>query len=161
MVKTGTPPYRSAAEGGGGRGRSREGALPERFPPSAARGRIYLVNHPEQPDGDTVLNPMHRIRELLGCHVERWPVEVSIGDATRSRPSSCAGLPTTPQPRPGLDIALPGESVIEAMETVASIRVEARGTHLRLVARFVTPAGARRAAKLTRNACPPVAGGAS
>ena len=79
---------------------------------------------------------MHWIRELLGCHVERWPVEFSIGDATPVVTEFVHRLTDYTAARPGLDIALPGEAVIEAMATVAPIRVEARGTDLRLVSQF-------------------------
>ena len=88
-------------------------------------------------------------------------MELSIDDATPIATELLRRLTDYSAARSGLYIALAGEAVIEAMATVAPIRVEARDTDLRLVARFVTPASARRAAKLMRSACPPVAGGAS
>ena len=136
------------------------GPLPERFPPTPAHGGLYLDNHPEQPGAYTVLHPMYWILELAGRHVERWPVEVTIGENPPVATELVRPLTDYSAHRPGLDIALPGDAVIEAIATGAPIRIEADGVEMRLVAQFTARASARRAVKLMRDACPAAASGA-
>ena len=137
--------------------RAAGGGLPERFPPKAAHGGIYLDNHPEQPGAYTVLHPMHWVLEIQGRDEERWPVEVTIGDNPPVATELVRSLTNYSAARPGLDIALPGEALIDAILNGSPIRIEADGADMRLVARFTASANARRAAKLMRNACPPAA----
>ena len=135
--------------------RARGGDLPERFPPTGPQGGIYLDNHPEDPGVYTVLHPMYWILGLRADDEERWPVRIRIGagetmtgDLVRARIDYSA-------PRPGLDIALPGRAILEAILADGPITVIAEGDRMRLNARFTASANARRAAGLMRNACAP------
>ena len=56
-------------------------------------------------------------------------------------------------PRPGLDLALPGSAILEAILADGPIEVNAEGDAMRLSARFSASANARKAAVLMRNAC--------
>ena len=133
--------------------RARGGDLPGKFPPTGPQGGIYLENHPEDPGAYTVLHPMHWILALSGRDKERWPVQIRIGrgetmtsDLVRARIDYSA-------PRPGLDIALPGPAILEAILADGPIEVSAQGDGMRLSARFSASANARRAAAVMRKAC--------
>ena len=133
--------------------RATGGEMPDVFPPALAHGGIYLDNHPEDPGVYTVLHPMYWILGLSGDDEERWPVRVRIGagetmtgDLVRARIDYSA-------PRPGLDIALPGPAILEAILADGPIEVSAEGERMRLSARFTASTNARRAAALMRNAC--------
>ena len=128
--------------------------LPDRFPPTAAEGGICLDNHPGQPDAYTVLDPMYWVLGLAVRSEERLPVKVRIG--TDRAIASALARPRTDYspPRPGLDIALTGQAVIDAITADAPIKIEAEGRQVRLVARFTASENARRAAALMRVACP-------
>ena len=96
---------------------------------------------------------MHWILALSGHDKERWPVRIRIGagetitsDLVRARINYSA-------PRPGLDIALPGDAILEAILANGPIEVSAEGDGMRLSARFSASANARRAATVMRNAC--------
>ena len=130
------------------------GGLPDRFPPTTAHGGIYLDNHPEQPGAYTVLHPMHWILELAGRNEERWRVRVRIGESETIASTLVRARTNYSATRPGLDIALPGQAIIDAIARNARIDIEAEGPHMRLSARFTPSANARRAAKLMRTACP-------
>ena len=134
--------------------RAAGGGLPDRFPPAAARGGIYLDNHPEQPGAYTVLHPMYWILGLAGRDEERWPVQVRV-DAGESIASELVRSRIDySTPRPGLDIALPGQKIIDAMTADGPVQIQAEGPHMRLAAQFTASANARLAAALMRNACP-------
>ena len=130
------------------------GGLSETFPPAPATGGIYLDNHPEQADAYTVLEPMYWILELGGGGKERWPVEVRIGGQAPIASTLVRARTNYSAPRPGLDIALPGRAVIDALGGTLPIDVEATGPGMTLEARFMPMAEARRAAELMRRRCP-------
>ena len=134
--------------------RAAGGGLPESFPPAAARGGIYLDNHPEQPDAYTVLDPMYWVLGLAGRSEERWPVKVRIGTDRAIASALVRSRTDYSAPRPGLDIALPGQAVIDAIMADTPIKIEAEGPNMRLVARFTASENARRAGALMRVACP-------
>ena len=131
----------------GGGARSRFGSTP-------AFGGIYLDDHPDQPGAYTVIHPMYWILELSERHLERWPVEVRIGDNPAVASALVRRLTDYSAPHPGLDIALPGGLVIDAVSAGVPIEVEVRGPQVRLVGRFTASDNARRAAALMRTACP-------
>ena len=56
-------------------------------------------------------------------------------------------------PRPGLDLALPGPAILEAILADGPIEVNAEGDAMRLSARFSASANARKAAVVMRSAC--------
>lgn len=128
-------------------------AMPKRSPPAGAQGGVYLDNHPEDPGAYTVTHPMYWILAVSGREEERWPVEVRIGtgptitsDLVRARINYSA-------PRPGLDLALPGSAILEAILAGGPIEVKAEGDAMRLSARFSVSANARKAAAVMRSAC--------
>ena len=133
--------------------RARGGELPERFPPTGPKGGIYLENHPEDPGVYTVLHPMHWILALSGHDEERWPVRIRIGGGETMTSDLVRARIDYSAPRPGLDIALPGPTILEAILADGPIEVNAEGDRMRLSARFSASANARRAAAVMRNAC--------
>ena len=130
------------------------GDLANTFPPVAAQGRIYLDNHPEQRDAYQVWHPMYWILGLSGESEERWPIRVRLnaGEAIASelvRPRTDYSAP-----RPGLDIDLPGQQIVDAIAAGDPIEIEATGPQMRLIAQFTAPANAQRAARLMLETCP-------
>ena len=129
------------------------GALPERFPPTGPQGGIYLDNHPEDPGVYTVLHPMYWILMLSEDVEERWPVQVRIGAGATMTSNLVRARIDYSAPRPGLDIALPGSAILEAILAEGPIEVAVQGDTMQLTAHFTASANARRAAVLMRNAC--------
>ena len=101
----------------------------------------------------TVLHPMHWILALSGHDEERWPVRIHIGGGETMTSDLVRARIDYSAPRPGLDIALPGPTILEAILADGPIEVTAQGDRMRLSARFSASANARRAAAVMRNAC--------
>ena len=97
---------------------------------------------------------MYWILGFAGRSEERWPVKVRIGRDRAIASALVRSRTDCSAPRPGLDIALPGQAVIAAIMADAPIEIEAEGPHIRLVARFAASENARRAAALMRVAGP-------
>ena len=84
----------------------------------------------------------------------RWPIRVRLnaGEAIASelvRPRTDYSAP-----RPGLDIDLPGQQIVDAIAAGDPIEIEATGPQMRLIAQFTAPANAQRAARLMLETCP-------
>ena len=129
------------------------GGMPERFPPSAPHGGIYLDNHPEDPGVYNWIHPMYWYLILSEDVEERWPVEIRISKSETVTADLVRARIDYSAPRPGLDIALPGAAILDAILTADPIEVTGRGDTMRLSARFSASANARRAAALMRSAC--------
>ena len=129
------------------------GRLPEKFPAQEARGGIYLENHPEHPGAYTVFHPMHWVLGLSGREKERWPVTVRIGDADTLASHLVRARTDYSAPHPGLDIAVPGSAILEAILGAGPIEVKVNGENIRLNATFTASANARLAAAMMLNAC--------
>ena len=130
------------------------GALPDRFPPTAPFGGIYLDNHPEDGGAYTVLHPWYWVLALSGHAEERWPVEVRMGAGPPITSALVRRRIDYSAPRPGLDITLPGYKILDTITATRTIRIEAHGGGMRLTAQFIPSANAHRAAALMRSACP-------
>ena len=129
------------------------GAIPDRFPPSPPTGGVTLDDHPDQPGAYTVVHPMYWILDLAGKHREHWPLRVQIGDGEAVESTLERRLTDYSAPRPGLDIAIPGDMLIDAFTEREIIDVEAVGERMRFRGRFEVTDNARRAAALMRSAC--------
>lgn len=152
VTSTNTPSHRAAL---GVRCRAPGGAMPERFPASPATGGITLDDHPDQPGAYTVVHPMYWILELAGKHRKHWPVRVRVEDGEAVESALVRHLTDYSAPHPGLDIAIPGDMLIEAFMGRETIEVEATGRNVRFKGRFEVTDNTRRAAALMRNACAP------
>ena len=148
--KVGPPEHRASL---GVSCRAPGGGIPERFPPTGPQGGIYLDNHPEDPGVYTVVHPMYWILGLREDIEERWPVQVRIGAGATMTSDLVRARIDYSAPRPGLDLALPGSAILEAILADGPIEVNAEGDAMRLSARFSASANARKAAVLMRNAC--------
>ena len=150
VTSTNTPSHRAAL---GVRCRAPGGAIPERFPPSPPTGGVTLDDHPDQPGAYTVVHPMYWILELAGKHREHWPLLVQLGDGEAVESTLERRLTDYSAPRPGLDIAIPGDMLIDAFTEREIIEIKAVGERMRFRGRFEVTDNARRAAALMRSAC--------
>ena len=128
VSSTNTPSHRAAL---GVRCRASGGAIPDRFPPSSPTGGVTLDDHPDQPGAYTVVHPMYWILELAGKHREHWPLRVQIGDGEAVESTLERRLTDYSVPRPGLDIAIPGDMLINAFTEREIIEVDAVGERMR------------------------------
>ena len=150
VSSTNNPSHRAAL---GLRCRAAGGPMPNGFPPSPASGGVTLDDHPDQPGAYTVLHPMHWILELAGRHREHWPLQVRVGDGEAVESTLVRRLTDYSAPYPGLDIAIPGHMLVEAVIGRETIEIEATGRDVRFKGRFEVTDNARRAAALMRDAC--------
>ena len=134
--------------------RATDGPMQDTFPEQAPHGGVYLDNHPDDPGVFTVMHPMYWILGLTGRTENRWPVRVRIARGAPIATTLVRPRTDYSAPRPGLDIALPGRPIVDAILAGGPIEVEAEGSEARLLARFEPSANARRAAGLMRTACP-------
>ena len=118
-----------------------------------ASAGLISDDHPDQPWAYTVLEPMHWILELLDEHQEHWPVQVQIDGNPPVAGTLTRRLTDYSVPEPGLNIGLPGDSVLEAMARQESIAVRASSKDVEFEGRFEVTKNATRAAQLMRTAC--------
>ena len=129
------------------------GGSPEKLPPTPPEGALYLDDHPEQPDAYTVNTVEHWMRELTGRTREEVPVQVRIGPHGPLDGRFVRRLTTYATPRPGVDITLDGDTVLEAIAGGVAITVRVEGADIHLEGRYTPSANAQRAARLMQSAC--------